>query len=120
MRRVSMATRDELLTAVSERYRASVRAEKFRIVEEFAVRRRDIIASTRCVCFVPARPANVPRHGPRGDIRRRRARGADCSVGSVGPSVWQALKAIIPTLIEAMVRHGHLALGPQCARRVHE
>ena len=36
MRRVSMATRDELLAAVSERYRASVRAGKSRIVDEFA------------------------------------------------------------------------------------
>jgi hypothetical protein len=36
MRRVSMATRDELLAAVSERYRASDRAEKSRIIDEFA------------------------------------------------------------------------------------
>ena len=36
MRRVSMATRDELLGAVSERYRASGRSEKSRIVDEFA------------------------------------------------------------------------------------
>jgi hypothetical protein len=31
-----MATRDELLAVVSERYRASRRAEKSRIVDEFA------------------------------------------------------------------------------------
>src|SRR5215468_548627 len=36
MRRVSMATRDELVAAVSGRYRASSRAEKSRIVDEFA------------------------------------------------------------------------------------
>ena len=36
MRRVSMATRDELLAAVSERYRASNRAEKKTIIDEFA------------------------------------------------------------------------------------
>src|SRR5258705_7132145 len=36
MRRVSMATRDELLGVVSERYRASGRSEKSRIVDEFA------------------------------------------------------------------------------------
>ena len=37
MRRVSMATRDELLAAVSERYRVSDRMEKSRLLDEFAV-----------------------------------------------------------------------------------
>src|SRR5262245_49303336 len=36
MRRVSMATRDALLAAVSERYRASCRADKKTIIDEFA------------------------------------------------------------------------------------
>ncbi len=36
MRRVSMATRDELLAAVAARYRSSSRAEKTRILDEFA------------------------------------------------------------------------------------
>lgn len=36
MRRVSMATRDELLAAVAMRYRDGTRAEKTRIADEFA------------------------------------------------------------------------------------
>ena len=36
MRRLSMATRDELLAAAGERYRVSTRADKSRIVDEFA------------------------------------------------------------------------------------
>ena len=36
MRRISMATRDELLAAVSERYRGSSRPDKKRIIDEFA------------------------------------------------------------------------------------
>ncbi len=36
MRRVSLATRDELLAAVSERYRASSWADKKTIIDEFA------------------------------------------------------------------------------------
>ena len=36
MRRVSMATRDELLAVVSERYRTSGRADKSRIIDEFS------------------------------------------------------------------------------------
>ena len=35
MRRVSMATRDELVAAVIERYRKGKRAEKGRILDEF-------------------------------------------------------------------------------------
>lgn len=35
MRRVSMATRDELLAAVAERYRSSPRADRARILDEF-------------------------------------------------------------------------------------
>ena len=36
MRRISMATRDELLEALSARYRGASRAEKGRILTEFA------------------------------------------------------------------------------------
>ena len=36
MRRVGMATRDELLVALAARYRGSGRAEKTRILDEFA------------------------------------------------------------------------------------
>ena len=36
MRRVSMATRDDLLAAVAARYRDSGRPEKTRILDEFA------------------------------------------------------------------------------------
>ena len=36
MRRLSMATRDELLATVSERYKVSGRADKSRICDEFA------------------------------------------------------------------------------------
>ena len=120
MRRVSMATRDELLTAVSERYRASVRAEKSRIVEEFAAatgyHRKHAM---RVLRVGPSSKRSAPRPS------RRIYGGAEREALIV---LWEAsdrvcgkrLKAIIPTLIEAMVRHGHLALGPQCARRVHE
>ncbi len=37
MGQLSMATRKELTAAVSERYRASTRAEKARILDEFVV-----------------------------------------------------------------------------------
>ena len=52
MRRVSMATRYELVAAVLERYGRSERVEKTRILDEFAAVTASI-ASTPCACFAP-------------------------------------------------------------------
>ena len=104
---------------MSERYRASVRAEKSRIVDEFAAatgyHRKHAM---RVLRVGPSSKRSAPRP-------LRRIYGAEREALII---LWEAsdrvcgkrVKAIIPTLIEAMVRHGHLALGPQCARRVHE
>jgi hypothetical protein len=113
MRRVSMARRDELLAAVSERYRASGRADKSRIVEEFASatgyhRKR----AMRMLRAGPSSKRSAPRPS-------RRIYGAAEREALI--VLWEAsdrvcgkrLKAIIPMLIEAMVRHGHLALAPE-------
>jgi hypothetical protein len=113
MRRVSMATRDELLAAVSERYRASRRADKSRIVEEFAAatgyHRKHAMRMLRAG---PSSKRSAPRPS-------RRIYGAAEREALI--VLWEAsdrvcgkrLKAIIPTLIEAMVRHGHLAAAPE-------
>src|SRR5262249_17963629 len=95
------------------RYRASSRAEKSRIVDEFA-------ASTgyhrkhamRVLRAGPTSKRSVPRPSRRiyGEAEREAL-----------TVLWEAsdrvcgkrLKAIVPVLIEAMVRHGHLALAPE-------
>ena len=109
----SMATRDELLAAVSERYRASGRAAKSRIVDEFA-------AATgyhrkHAMRILRAGPS-ITRSAPRPSRRIYGAAEREALI-----VLWEAsdrvcgkrLKAIIPTLIEAMVRHGHLALASE-------
>ena len=113
MRRVSMATRDELLVAVSERYRVSDRVEKSRLLDEFAVvtgyHRKHAMRVLR------AGPSDK-RAAPR--LSRRIYGVAEREALIV---LWEAsdrvcgkrLKAIIPTLIEAMVRHGHLTLASE-------
>ena len=113
MRRVSMATRDELLAAVSERYRASDRAEKSRIIDEFA-------AATG---YHRKHAMRVLRDGPSG--KRTASRPARRIYGAAEREalivLWESsdrvcgkrLKAIIPTLIEAMERHGHLTLAAE-------
>jgi hypothetical protein len=112
MRRVSMGTRDELLAAISERYKSSTRAEKSLIIDEFAAatgyHRKHAMRLLRsgASCKRSSRPS-------------RRIYGAAEREALI--VLWEAsdrvcgkrLKAIIPTLLEAMVRHGHLALAPE-------
>ena len=113
MRRVSMATRDELLAAVSERYRASCRADRSTIIDEFSAatgyHRKHAM---RVLRTGPSGKRGVPRPS-------RRVYGAAEREALI--VLWEAsdrvcgkrLKAIIPTLIEAMERHGHLALAAE-------
>lgn len=105
-----MGTRDELLEAVAARYRAATRAEKTCILTEFAeisgyhrkhaerlLRREDVVDRSR------PRPAR---------------RVYDEAVQEALVVLWEAsdricgkrLKPLIPLLISAMERHGHLIL----------
>ena len=110
-----MATRDELLRTVSQRYRSSSRGEKSRILEEFTVttgyHRKHAM---RLLRTGPSDKRSAPR-----PLRRIYS----AAVREVLIIVWEAsdrvcgkrLKAIIPTLISAMQQHGHLALAPEVA-----
>ena len=113
MRRVSMATRDELLAVVSERYKTSGRADKSRIIDEFSAatgyHRKHAMRVLRA-------GVSSKRSAPRPSRRIYGAAEREALI-----VLWEAsdrvcgkrLKAIIPTLIEAMVRHGHLAPAPE-------
>jgi hypothetical protein len=113
MRQVSMATRDELLAAVAARYRSSIRAEKARILDEFAAvtgyHRKHAMRLLRAGLF-DRRSASRPQR-----------RLYDEAVREALIVLWEAsdricgkrLKALIPTLVSAMERHGHLSLAPE-------
>ena len=113
MRRVSMATRDELVAAVIERYSKGRRSEKGRILDEF-------VAVTG---FHRKHAMRVLRAGS--SERRTRSRPErrvyDKAVREALIVLWEAsdrvcgkrLKALAPLLVEAMERHGHLHLAPE-------
>lgn len=113
MRRVSMATRDELLVALAARYRGSGREEKTRILDEFACltghHRKHAMRLLRATPSGQA-PASRPER-----------RVYDAAVRKALIVLWEAsdricgkrLKAMIPTLLPAMERHGHLDLVPE-------
>jgi hypothetical protein len=108
-----MATRDELVEAISARYARSDRAEKARILDEFvAVTGFHRKHAMRLLRGGPS----AGRAGPRPERRVY-----DDAVRAALLVLWEAsdrvcgkrLKALVPVLVEAMERHGHLALAPE-------
>src|SRR3954462_3985358 len=109
-RRLSMATRAELLEVVRERYGGARPAERRLILDEFVAvsgyHRKHAIRLLR-----------QPGGGPAPD-RRGRSPVYDAAVRAALVVVWEAsdricgkrLKAALPVLVPAMERHGHLSL----------
>lgn len=112
MRRVSMATRDELIAALSRRYSEAGRVERGRILDEFVA----VTGYHRKHAMRVLRSGRaVSRHAPRPG---RRVYGE--AVREALILLWEAsdrvcgkrLKALLPVLIAAMERHGRLELDP--------
>ena len=111
MRRLSMATRNELVAAVGQRYARADRAQRGRILDEF----------TQLTGFHRKHAARVLRDG-RADGRggpRCGRRVYDEAVREALMVLWEAsdrvcgkrLRPLLPVLVEAMERHGHLQLA---------
>jgi hypothetical protein len=112
MRRVSMATRDELITAVSRRYSDAERIERSRILDEFvAVTGYHRKHAMRVLRSGRTSSRNVLRSGRR--IYGEAVREALILLWEASDRVCgKRLKALLPVLIAAMERHGRLALDP--------
>ncbi len=114
-----MTTRRELTEAVGERYRRSDRNDKRQILDEFVeltgYHRKHAI---RVLCREPQPPRAKP--GPQ--------RRYDDDVRAALITLWEAadricdkrLKALIPTLIDSMTRHGHLSLPKDLRQRLKQ
>lgn len=110
MRQVSMVTRDELVVALSDRYARSGRAERSRVLDEF----------TAVTGFHRKHAMRLLRSGkpgqPSGPRPNRRV--YDDAVREALTVIWEAsdricgkrLRPLVPVLLEAMERHGHLKL----------
>ncbi len=118
MRRVSMATRDELVNAVRERYVRGGRSEKTRILDEFVA----VSGFHRKHAMRLLRNDRAPvRSVPRPDRRIY-----NDAVREALIVMWEAsdricgkrLKALVPILVEAMERHGHLRLTAEIRTRL--
>lgn len=112
-RRISLATRRELVVEVGRRYRDSSGKEKTQILDEFVAltgyHRKHALRLLNTGDWPSVRP------------RAARARVYDQAVHEALIVVWESadricgkrLKALMPTMVEALERHGHLALGPE-------
>jgi hypothetical protein len=108
---ISMATRKELTEAIGVRYRGASRSEKQGILDEFVTltgcHRKHAIRALNCECAT--------------DVEEKvRNRVYDEATRQALIMLWEAadrvcgkrLKALVPMLIDAMERHGHLDLDP--------
>ena len=116
--KVSAGTRQDLLKVVGERYREATRDEKRRILDEFVAvtgyHRKHAIR-----LFKTASVAGFPN-------RRPRLRLYDEAVREALVVLWEAsdrvcskrLKPLLPCLVVALERHGHLTLQSTVRARV--
>jgi len=112
-RQLSLATRRELIETIAVRYRAASRIEKKKILDEFigvtGFHRKHAIRALRT------------RRENRAEERPQRARIYNQAVVQALTLLWEAadricgkrLHAILPTLVDAMERHGHLSLDAE-------
>jgi len=108
-----MATRDELVAAVAKRYAQSSRPERARILDEFVA----VTGHHRKHAMRLLRGAAAGSAQPRGQRRRV----YDAAMHEALVVLWEAsdrlcgkrLRPLLPALVEAMERHGHLALAPE-------
>ena len=111
MMQVSMATRDELVAAIGDRYVRSGRVEKGRILDEF-------VAVAGVHRKHAQRLLKTAKTSRRSDSRPGRRIYDDC-VRETLVLLWEAsdricgkrLKCLLPGLVEAMQRHGHIRLA---------
>src|SRR3954452_2399870 len=117
-KRLSMSTRQELISVVREQYARTMGAERQRILDEFV----SVTGYHRKHAIRLLGGPPRARGGGAGEPRRvyREAERAALIV------LWEAadricgkrLKAALPTLVEAMERHGHLRLEPAVRERL--
>lgn len=116
---ISRKARDELLDALRQRYAVGTKADKGRILDEF-------VAVAGChrkhavrLLGVAAEPGEMP-------VQAAGRRTYDEAVKKALTIVWEAgdricgkrLKAVLPDLVDAMERHGHIQLEPLVRERL--
>jgi len=108
-----MATRDELVAAIAERYARADRAERGRILDEFtAVTGFHRKHAMRLLRDGQPNRRSGPRPGRR--IYDEATREALVVIWEASDRICgKRLRPLVPVMVEAMERHGHLRLAPE-------
>lgn len=117
-RQISMTTRKELIDALRGRYRSASYGDRVKILDEFAA-----TTGYHRKHAIRLLGAEGPLSGKATPIRNRLY---DEAVRQALTVLWEAadrvcgkrLKALIPILVDAMERHGHLDLNPVIKSRI--
>jgi hypothetical protein len=114
-----MATRNELTQAISDRYRNAARPEKKRILSEFVAvtgyHRKHAIRLLRGTSCELVDRQSRPGRG----IYNEAVRQALVILWEASDRVCgKRLKSLVPVLVEALERHGHLQLDAEIRTRV--
>ena len=115
---VSAETRHDLLQAIRERYDVGTKDERVRILDEFVA-----VTGYHRKHVIRLFTAKV---GPRDERRRARLPVYDDAVREAVVVLWEAsdrvcgkrLKPLLPILVSALERHGHLTLASTVRVRV--
>lgn len=118
MAKISKSTKRELVQAISERYRAAGADEKRRILDEFVALTRYHRKHAIRVLNGALSPANA--------VRAQRPRLYDEAVRQALIVLWEAsdrvcgkrLRPLLPVLVPALERHGHLQLEADIREKV--
>jgi hypothetical protein len=116
---ISKRARTEVIAALHQRYQSATKREKTRILDEF-------VAVAPCHRKHAVRLLSSGNEAPKPNVPVAGRRVYDEAVREALIIAWEAadricgkrLKAILPSLVEAMERHGHLALAPRIRERV--
>src|SRR6266481_7697218 len=113
MRRISMAARDELVAAIAGRYSRADRTERSRILDEFtAVTGFHRKHAMRLFRVGQPNRRSGPRPGRR--VYDEATREALIVIWEASDRICSTrLRPLVPVLVEAMERHGHLQLAPE-------
>jgi hypothetical protein len=118
MPRPCIETRQDLVTAIRERYRAGTKDEKLRILDEFVA----VTGYHRKHAIRLFKAGSAAR----GATRRSRVPVYDAAVREALVVLWEAsdrvcgkrLRPLLPILVSALERHGHLTLASTVRARV--
>ncbi len=110
-RRLSMATRKELIAAVGQRYREASKSERTKILSEFAELTQ--YHRKHAIRVLSSAPCSLRQNHARNRLYDEAVRQALIVLWEASDRLCgKRLKALIPMLVDAMERHGPLSLDP--------